>query len=161
MLPKIINPFKWSIWIIIKDIQNYREWIKIINKEKEDPNSLFNKFKMKHNYFYTIYFPVHLRQEDKDLPDNIKRFRIIEMLSPVHRYFDEDLQFAEYIVPEFNQFYDENNEPTLAYGIIYRFAFNKLSIKWVLSRIIFWGGLIWLCLKYPIIEWLKHLYGFF
>lgn len=151
---KIINPFKprkWAISIVIKDIVNYREWIKTIKREKANPKSLWHKFGMKHNAFYVIYFPMTLPQEDQVLPDNIKRMRVVESLAPVHRYFDEDLQFAEYIVPEFNQFFDEENKPTLAYGIIYRFAFQRLSLGWVLSRSIFLGIFIWALLKWSII----------
>lgn len=151
------NPLSWSFWIVIKDIQNYIEWIKTINKEKSNPSSIWNKFHMKHNYFYTIYFPLALSQEDNTLPDNIKRLRVVELLSPVHRYFDEDLQFAEYIIPEFNQFYDEENKPTLLYGIVYRFAFKRLSFKWLLTRTIFWGGLIWFLYKYSILQFIIKL----
>jgi hypothetical protein len=153
-LSRIFNPFNWSIWIVIKDIQNYREWMKTIDKEKANPNSLWNKFKMNHNYFYTIYFPISLPPEDKALPDNIKRLRIVETLAPVHRYLDEDLQFAEYIIPEFNQFYDEETQPTLLYGIVYRFAFKRLSLGWVIKMILIYGGLIWLLCKYPILHWI-------
>jgi len=149
-----LSPTNLSFWMVIKDIQNYIDWIKTINREKAKPKSIWNKFNMKHNYFYTIYFPLALPQEDKALPDNIKRLRVVELLSPIHRYLDEDLQFAEYIIPEFNQFYDDENQPTLLYGIIYRFAFKRLSVKYVITRILFWGGLIFLLVRYPIIHWI-------
>lgn len=151
------RPSKWSIWMVIKDIKNYIDWIKTINREKANKKSLWYKFNMRHNYFYTIYFPLTLPDEDKALPDNIKRLRVVESLAPVHRYIDEELQFAEYIVPEFNQFYDEDNQPTLVYGIVYRFAFKRLSIGWVIYRLLVIGGLIWAFTTYPIIEWLKNL----
>ena len=104
------KPKKWAISMVIKDITNYRAWIKTIKQEKENPNSLWHRFNMKHNDFYVIYFPMSLPEEDRALPDNIKRMRVVESLAPVHRYLDEDLEFAEYIVPEFNQFYDDNNQ---------------------------------------------------
>lgn len=150
------NPFKIPLWI--KDIQNYIDWIKTIDKEKLNPKSKWYKFNMNHNYFYTIYFVTALPDEDKVLPDNIKRLRLIELLSPVHRYLDEELQFAEYIIPEFNQFYDENNEPTLMYGIVYRFAFKKISIKWLISRTIILAALIWALIKFPVISFLINLF---
>ncbi|NMC58106.1 MAG: hypothetical protein GYA51_01730 [Candidatus Methanofastidiosa archaeon] len=159
-----IHPFrpkKWAVWMVIKDLQNYAAWIKIVDREKADPHSEYNKWGMKHNFFYTVYFPIRLPEEDRVLPDSIKRLRVVETLGPVHRYIDEELQFAEYIVPEFNQFYDDNNEPTLAYGIVYRFAFKRLSLKWVISRTIIMGLLTWALIKFPIIstvvEWLKNL----
>lgn len=159
-----IHPFRpkrWAVWMVVKDIQNYIAWIKTIDREAKDQLSVYNKYNMRHNFFYTIYFPIRLPDEDKALPDSIKRLRVVETLAPIHRYIDEELQFAEYIVPEFNQFYDENNEPTLAYGIVYRFAFQRLSLGWVISRTVIVGGLTWLLIKFPIIstvtEWLKNL----
>jgi len=148
---------KIPIFNVINDIRNYIDWIKTIDKEKTKSNSLWNKMGMNHNYFYTVYFPILLPEEDRVLPDNIKRLRVVEMLAPVHRYLDEDLGFAEYIVPEFNQFYNEENEPTLTYGIIYRFAFKGLSLKWFITRTIFWTITIWALLKFPIIKWLTSL----
>ena len=154
----LINPYKSSLWLVIKDIENYIAWIKCIDKEKANPKSLWYKFNMKHNYFYTIYFPVALLEEDKALPDSIKRLKIVELLAPVHRYIDEDLQFAEYIVPEFNQFYDEDNKPTLIYGIVYRFAFKRLGFRWLISRSIFLTILLYIIIKYPVFQWITLLF---
>jgi hypothetical protein len=138
---------------VIKDIQNYRAWIKTIQAEAFNPNSKFNKFGLDFNFFYVLYMPVSLPQEDAVLPENIKRLRLIETLAPVHQYLDGDLGFAGSIVPEFNQFYDEEGNPTLVYGIVYRFAFDTLSLKWVVSRTLFTGALIFALLKWPIISW--------
>jgi len=161
-----LHPFRprlWAISMVLKDIENYRAWIRAIKKEKKDQNSLWTRFGMNHNFFYVIYFPMSLPEEDKALPDNIKRMRVVESLAPVHRYLDEDLNFAEYIVPEFNQFYDDNNQPTLNYGIVYRFAFHRLSLSWLISRLIVIGGLVWAFLKWPLIgmvvELVKPLFG--
>jgi len=151
------RPKKWALYMILKDIKNYRAWIHTINNEKKDLNSLWHRFGMKHNFFYVIYFPMSLPEEDKALPDNIKRLRVVESLAPVHRYLDEDLNFAEYVVPEFNQFYDDNNQPTLNYGIVYRFAFKRLSIGWAVSRSIIIGALIWAFVKWPLISMVVEL----
>jgi hypothetical protein len=155
------RPKKWALFKVIQDIINYRNWIKTCIQERDNPKSLWNKFGMKHNLFYIIYMHINLANEYKMLPDNIKRLKVVETLAPVHRYLDEDLGFAGYIVPEFNQFVDEDNEPTLAYGIIYRFAFKRLSLKWIINRSIILGLLIWGFSKYEIlniiIEWIKQL----
>lgn len=135
---------------VIKDIRNYSKWINIIKEEKSKLDSKFHKYEIGHNYFYVLYMAVTLPQEDEALPDNIKRLRVMETLSPVHHYLDVDLGFADYIIPEFNQFYDDENNPTLTYGIVYRFAFKRLSLKWILSRSIFIGLLTWLIIKWPI-----------
>jgi len=138
---------------VIKDIQNYRSWIKTIQTEAENPHSKFNKFGLDFNFFYVLYVPVSLPQEDAVLPENIKRLRLMEVLAPLHQYLDNDLGFAGSIVPEFNQFYDEENNPTLTYGIIYRFAFDTLSLKWFLTRTLFTGFAIFALVKWPILDW--------
>jgi hypothetical protein len=161
---KKLHPFrpgKWAVWMVVKDIKNYRDWIKTINKEKANPKSKWYEFKLSHNDFYILYLMVTLAEEDRVLPDNIKRLRLIESLAPVNRYIDEDLGFAEYIIPEFNQFFDTENNPTLTYGIVYRYAFKRLSLTWVISRSIIVGLLIFLFVRFPIIStligWISNL----
>jgi len=155
------NPKKWAVWMVYRDIENYIDWIRTINKQKRNPQSLWHKFSLSHNDFYIVYLIVTLPEETRTLPDNLKRLRLIESLAPVNRYIDEDLGFAEYIVPEFNQFYDDENTPTLSYGIVYRYAFKRLSLGWAISRTIIVGLLIFLFVRFPIIntiiEWIKSL----
>lgn len=138
---------------VIRDISNYRSWIRTIRLEAENPNSKFNAFNLDFNFFYVLYVPVSLSEENLNLPEHVKRLRLMEALSPIHQYLDMDLGFAGSIVPEFNQFYDEEGNPTLTYGIIYRFAFDTLSLKWVITRSIFTGLAIWALVKWPIINW--------
>lgn len=138
----------------IRDIQNYRSWIKTIKEEAYDPHSKFNKFGLDYNYFYVLYVPVSLPQEDAVLPENIKRLRLMEVLAPIHQYLDNDLGFAGSIVPEFNQFYDDEGNPTLTYGAIYRFAFDTLSLRWFITRTLFLGALIFSLIKWPILSWI-------
>ena len=145
------------IFQVIRDIKAYNLWIKTIQAERDNKNSKYNLFGLNHNYFYVLYFPVTLPQEDSPLPDIIKRMRLLEILNPVHQYLDVDLGFADFIVPEFNQFYDEDGEPTLTYGVVYRFAFKKLSLKWLITRALGLGILIWAFVKFPIISSIIHL----
>lgn len=161
MKKKIIKKrMKTTLWKklpllgVIRDIQNYRSWIKTIQAEAYDPHSKFNKFGLDFNFFYVLYVSVSLPQEDAVLPENIKRLRLMEILAPLHQYLDSDLGFAGSIVPEFNLFYDEEENPTLIYGVIYRFAFDTLSLNWVLTRAFFTGALIFALVKWPILSWL-------
>lgn len=141
---------------VFRDIKSYSSWIRTIKEEKSRANSKFNNYGLDHNYFYVLYMPLTLPQEDLVLPDNIKRLRVAEMLTPIHQYLDNDLGFADYIVPEFNQFYDEEDNPTLTYGIVYRFAFKKLSLGYVISRLIALGLLTWALIKWLplLISWI-------
>lgn len=146
-----------SAW---KDIQNYRDWISTINREKNDPNSLYNKFGMDHNITYMIYFILSLSPEDVYLPDKVKKLRVFDSLTPINRYLDEDLGFAEYLVPEFNLILDEDKNPTLDYVIAYRFATKTIGIKWFFKMLIGLIGLIYIIIKIPwqnLISWILNL----
>lgn len=135
-----------------RDIENYRSWISTIKAEAANPQSKLNRYKIDYNYFYVLYTPVSLPESDYNLPENIKRIRLMELLAPVHQYLDEELGFAGNIVPEFNQFFDEDDEPTLTYGAIYRFAFDRLNLQYIITRSIFVGVATWLILKYDLIQ---------
>ena len=137
----LFKPNTWGIFQIWNDIENYRDFIRVIKKEKADPNSKFNKWELKKNYFSTIYFTMDIKEEEEQLPENIKRLRLIESLAGLHRYLDEELGFAECLTPEFNQFYDDEGKPTLTYLIAYRFSFNKLSLNWLIKWCIILVGL--------------------
>jgi len=151
----------FGLFLVIRDFQNYRDWIRIIKREIANPLSKFNKFGLNYNFFYNLYVPVSLDDGDKDLPDKIKRLRLVESLAPIHRYLDEDLGFSEYIVPEFNQFYDDENKPTLTYGVVYKFAFKKFSIQWLIKWIIILSILLFIFIHWPIIstvsKWISNL----
>ena len=123
----LFKPKTWGIIRVYRDIVNYIDYINIIKREREDPYSKFNKWKLSHNGFYTIFATVDIDENEAQLPQKVMRLRMIESLAPLHRYLDEELGFAECLIPEFNQFFDEENNPTLTYLISYRFGFNKLS----------------------------------
>ena len=134
----LFKPSTWGIVKVWRDIENYRDFIRVIKKEKANKDSKFNKWKLNHNYFYTIYFTHDIEETENQLPEHIKRLRMFEQLAPVHRYFDEELGFAECLTPEFNQFINDDDTPTLTYLITYRFSFNKISLWWFVK----WAAII-------------------
>lgn len=142
----------WGIVKVYKDFENYNAWKKTIDKESININSKYNKFKLSHTLLYDLFLTVNLEEEDEMLPENIKRVKILESLNPLHRYLDEELGFAECLNCEFNQFEDEKGKPTLTYFIVYRFNFNKFSIKWVLKNLILIGIITFFIIKYDLIH---------
>lgn len=156
----LFKPHTWGVVKVWRDFENYRDWKHVIKKEKSNPNSKFNQWNLNHNYFYTIYFTHTQDETEAQLPERIQRLRMIESFAPLHRYLDEELGFAGSLVPEFNQFYDDEGESTLTYLIAYRFAFDKISIKWLLFFLFKWAALITavtIFIKKGGIEWLQNL----
>jgi len=122
----LFKPRTWGISRVWSDIANYRDWIRVIKREKKNINSPFNKWKIEHNPFYTIHFTMDVKEEELQLPETVMKLRLVESLAPLHRYLDEELGFAECLTPEFNQYVDaETGEPSLTYLISYRFSFNN------------------------------------
>ena len=154
----LFKPRTWGFTRVWRDIANYREFIRVINVEKKDPNSKWNKWRLNHNYFYTIFFTMDVKEEEAQLPQKIMRLRMIESLAPLHRYLDEELGFAECLTPEFNQFIDdETGEPTLTYLMTYRFSFNKLSLWWGLRWIFIITTAIIIFSRLNVIQWIQGL----
>jgi len=154
---KLINPFKFRRWSLVKvyrDFENYFDWIKTVKKEKNNSNSKFNKWKLKHTKLYDIYVTVSLDEADIQLPEVVQRTKVIESLNPLHRYLDEELGFAGNLACEFNQFVDEKGIPTLSYLIVYRFIFEKFSLIWLAKFLFINSILLFIILKYNIIPYL-------
>jgi hypothetical protein len=154
----LFKPSTWGTVRVYRDLENYSQWIKTIKKEEASFQSKYTKWELKHNKFYTLYFFHTIDENEAQLPEQIKRLRIIESLAPLNRYLDQELGYAECLIPEFNQFYDTEGNPTLTYLIAYRFAFNKLSMGWALKKLIeIIALIIFLAHFSPILTWIKHL----
>jgi len=138
---KLFKPSTWQITRFKRDIANYQDWARVLKREKADKNSKFNKWKLQYNKFYNVYFTHTVEETEAQLPERIMQSRLIESFGPLHRYLDEELGFAECLVPEMNQFYDDDGNPTLTYLVVYRFAFNALG---------FWP-VIWFLLKWAVV----------
>ena len=142
-----------------RDIANYRDWIQTIKQEEENKDSLFNRFNMGRNQFYNIYVIVSLPSEGDVLNEQLQRIRVTESLAPIHRYIDEQLGFAGSITPEFNRIY-QDGEPTLNYLVNYIFTFDKLSVKWGISRALILSALTYGGFQVPwteLITWISNL----
>jgi len=146
-----LNPKNWGIVKVYRDFENYADWISTIKKEEKKPHSLYNKWKLKHTKLYDVYIVFSLEDVDTQLPEVVQRTKVIEYLNPLNRYLDEELGFAECLTCEFNQFEDDQGKLTLTYLIVYSFAFNIFSLKWLLKFIIVTGILIFGIIKFNII----------
>lgn len=139
------------------DLINYLDWVKIIKREENDPDSKFNSYKLKRTKLYDVYYIVNLPEEDSILTDSVKRIKVVESLNHINRYFDDDLGFANDLSIEFNQI-EDNENLLMSYLIVYSFAMNKLSLKWILKYILGLTLFIYtLSYKNDIYEWILNL----
>lgn len=156
----LFKPSTWGVVKVWRDFEHYRDWIRVIKSEERNKYSKYNQWNLNHNQFYTLYFTHSIKEEEAQLPEHIMRMRMIEAMSPLHRYLDEELGFAGSLVPEFNQFFDEEDNPTLTYLVAYRYAFDTFSIKWLLKFLLKWGVVITavtIFIKQGGIQWIQNL----
>ena len=156
-MKNFLNPKNWGIVKVYRDFENFNDWKRIVKREEKNPLSLYNKWKLERTKLYDIYVIVSLDTIDDQLPEVVKRTKVIEMLNPLNRYLDEELGFAECLTCEFNQFEDDNHNLTLSYLIVYRFMFNKFSIIWLGKTLLILSILIYLVVHFKIVQWILHL----
>ncbi len=147
-----LKPKNWGIVKVYRDLENFADWKRTVRREEANPNSKFSKWNMQRTAFYDIYVIINLEEEDYNLPEVVKRTKILESLSPINRYLDEDLGFAECLDIEFNQFEDEKGVLTLSYLILYRFRFEKFSLKWIIKSLIILGVIIFFIVRFDLIQ---------
>jgi hypothetical protein len=154
-----LKPRNWSIVKVYRDFENFNDWKKTIRREEANPRSFYNQYqwKLSRTKLFDIYTVISLEDADSLLPETIQRMKLMEMLQPLHKYFDETLGFAECLNCEFNQFEDADKKPTLSYLIVYRFNFATFSLNWLFKFIILIGILSFLMAHFKIIKWLLHL----
>lgn len=145
-----IKPRNWGIVKVYRDFENFADWKRIIKREENNSNSKFNRWKLARTKLYDVYLSVSLEDGDEKLPESVQRVKVMETLNPVHKYLDEELAFAECLNCEFNQFVDEKQNPTLTYLIVYRFNFNKFSIKWLVKTLLILGVLTFVTIKFAL-----------
>lgn len=148
-----------SLYLVYKDLLNYYKFIKIIKSEENDKASTYNKLGLNRNKLFNIYIYRYMEDGDEQLPKLAQRHKLIESLNSINSYLDLELGYGEYLVPEFNQFFDDDEKPTLTYLVMYRFMFQRLTFGWALKVLGGIGLLTFLLINYihyPI-EWIQKL----
>jgi hypothetical protein len=134
---------------IIIDIKNYLFILDVIKKNKETIE--WKKYKLKVDWIGRIYTAVNLPPEilySPDPPSDIRAAYVIEESRPINEYLTK-LGLQEIIIPEIKPI-----EGTISWGIIYKPFFQKLSLKWIITRLFFVLFCYWLEKKLGIIYFL-------
>ena len=115
-------------------IQELKNWFYIkstIKKEKRDPNSNWNKFKLRNNWFGRMYTVVSLREEDMGEETVVQNWKAMELMRPINEYLSS-LDFSEIIYPSI-----EKIPSTRSYLVVYSPLFKYVTLK----KILFYGFL--------------------
>jgi len=135
------------------DIKNFFRFRKDIKRELAEPKSGMNNLGIKKNWLGNILY-MQINCTDADLMNagyDFDRMVMIK-LKPAVQYLGQDLGWSEYLVPQVNNFVDEEGNPTLSYGILfiytgYRMTLTK-ALLWMLGMLGTIGIGVWALCHY-------------
>ena len=135
------------------DIKNFFRFRKDIKRELAEPKSGMNNLGIKRNWLGNILY-MQINCTDADLMNagyDFDRMVMIK-LKPAVEYLGKDLGWSEYLVPQVNNFVDEEGNPTLSYGVLfiytgYRMTLTK-ALLWMLGMFGTIGIGIWALCRY-------------
>ena len=62
---------------------------------------------------------------------------VMTKLKPIVQYLGKDLGWSDYLVPQVNNFVDEDNNPSLSYGVLFVFTGYSLTLTKLLYAMLF------------------------
>lgn len=137
---------------VINDIRNYFFIRKTI---KKNMNSMeWQKFNLRVDWIGRIYTVVNLPPEviySPDSPEEIRPAYVLEESRPLNEYLTR-LNLQEVIVPSISPV-----ENSISYLIVYSPYFQRLSLKWIIYRIIFILILLWTQYKFGFLSWISKM----
>jgi hypothetical protein len=134
----------------IMDFRNFFRFRKDIKRELMEPKSGMNTLGIKRNWLGNIlYTQINCRDADLMGVDYDYDKMIMNKLKPIVQYLGQDLGWSDYLVPQVNNFVDEEDNPTLSYGVLFIFTGYSLTLtKLLITTLILIGsiigGLFWL-----------------
>lgn len=116
--------------LIRREIKNYFYLQKVTTKESNDPNSNWNRYKLRKNWYGRIYTVVSLREEDMGEEEVVRNWKAMEIMRPINDYLTS-LDLQELIFPSI-----EKIPESRSYLIVYSPLFTHLKFRWVMFRLI-------------------------
>ena len=125
------------------DFKNFFKFKKDISRELSEPKSGMNSLGIKRNWLGNILY-VQINCTDTDLRNADYNFdrMVMTKLKPVIQYLGQDLGWSDYLVPQVNNFVDENDNPSLSYGVLFVFTGYNLTLTKLLYTFLALAGII-------------------
>ena len=112
--------------LIKREILNYFFLLRVLNREASNPESKWNSFSLRKNWFGRIYTVVSLREQDMGEEPLGRNWKAMEMMKPINEYLSS-LDLQEIIFPSIEVIPD-----TRSYLIVYSPLFKELTLSWVI-----------------------------
>lgn len=136
----------------IKDFINYFKFKREMKREFYRRDSKFNQFKLKQNWLgNVVYMQLNCTDEDLMNANYDSETMVMRKIQPVVEYLSRELDWGDYLTPQVSNFVDEDENPSLSYGILfvftpYRLTFGKFILM-VLGLAGLLTGAVWGLLK--------------
>lgn len=143
---KSIYDFGW--FQCLMDLINFFKFRKHMKQEFYTRDSKFNKFKLKRNWLGNIvYLQLNCTDEDLMNANYDSETMVMKKIQPIVEYLSRELDWGDYLTPQISNFVDENEEPSLSYGILfiytpYRLTFTKFIMN-AFVTIALISGIVW------------------
>jgi hypothetical protein len=121
------------IKLIYREIANYVFLQKTLQKEITNPDSLWNKFKLRKNWYGRIYTVISLREEDMGEEEVVRNWRAMESMRPMNEYLTS-LDLQEIVFPSIEQIPESRS-----YLVVYSPIFRYLTARWIFFRTLFFA----------------------
>lgn len=122
-------------------IQELKNWFYIkatIKKEKMNPGSLWNKYKLRNNWYGRIYTVISLREEDLGEEMIVQNWKAMEMMRPINEYLSsKDLH--EIIFPSIERIPESRSYLIVYSPIIPHLTFTKFFIAGLVVASLIFG----------------------
>ena len=127
----------------IKDLSNFRKFKKDIKREFQRRDSLFNKYKLQKNWLgNVVYVQIDCSDEDLMNANYDSETMVMRRLQPIIEYLSRELDWGDYLTPQISNFIDEDENPSLSYGVLFIFTPVRLTIPKFIMNLFVSGGLL-------------------
>ena len=127
----------------IRDFKNFLQFRKDISEENKRARSKMTLYNIKRNWLGNILY-VQINCTDADLMNNDYDYdrMLLMKMRPIVDYLSRELGWGEYLVPQVNNFVDDEGNPSLSYGILFIFTGYSLTMTNFLFTSLFIIGAI-------------------
>lgn len=132
-----------------KDLINYFRFKKEMKTEFYRKDSQFNKLDLHLNWLgNVVYTQLNFKNEDFMNFNYDAEAMVTKRIQPIVEYLSRDMNWGDYLTPQISNFVDEDNNPTLSYGVLfvyspYRLTVGKLIMNFLVTVGIITGICIW------------------
>ena len=116
------------------DFRNFFKFRKDIKHEFYTRDSKFNALNLKRNWLGDVIY-VQINCTDVDLMNaeyDSERMVMLK-LRPIVEYLSQELDWGDYLNPQIANFVDEDNNPSLSYGVLFVFTPVMSSRSFVIT----------------------------